>query len=544
MQNVQHSSVNLSPVSPLDFLARAGEVYPEKTAIIYGKRSHSYTEFVARTEALARAIRAEIQPGDRVAFLAPNIPELLIAHFAVPLAGGVLVAINTRLGTGEVTEILRHSGAALLFVDAELARQHGADWRRSTVVATTIEIADPEFGLERSGLGVGELDYAAFVARHSGSGGDLEWGVADELGLISLNYTSGTTGAPKGVMYTHRGAYLNAIGEMHHNAFDADTVYLWTLPLFHCNGWCGPWAVTAAGGTHVCLREVRAEHIWDAIDSLGISHLSGAPTVCSTIVNAKMAHAVQTPLRITTAGAPPTPAVLAQLESLDIEVVHAYGLTETYGPITVCEHQPGWAQLSPAERARMVSRQGVAMVQANRARVVTEDMADVVADGETLGEIVFRGNTVMLGYFNDPEATAAAFAGGWFHTGDLGVMHPDGYIEIKDRAKDIIISGGENISSVEVENAMSGHPAVHDIAVVGYPHEHWGERPKAYVLVKPGTQATETELLEFARGVLAKYKVPDYVVFVEQLPRTATGKVTKGALRALADRPAPVSNAS
>lgn len=537
MENAHHSPVNLSALSPLDFLVRSGAVYPNRTAISYGQRSHSYSEFVGLVEELARAIRARITPGDRVAYLAPNIPELLLAHFAVPLAGGVLVAINTRLSTEEITAILRHSGATLFFVDAELARQHGAEWGTGTSVATVVEIPDPEFGIARSGLDNGQTDYHSFVASAPADAADLEWGVADERALISLNYTSGTTGAPKGVMYTHRGAYLNAIGEMHHNAFDADTVYLWTLPMFHCNGWCGPWAVTAAGGTHVCLREVRADSVWGAIDSLGISHLAGAPTVCNTIVSAEAAHPVTQPLRITTAGAPPTPAVIAQLEAFDIEVVHVYGLTETYGPITVCEHQPGWAELSSADRARMVSRQGVAMLQANRARVVSEDMLDVAADGETLGEIVFRGNTVMLGYFNDPDATAAAFAGGWFHTGDLGVMHPDGYIEIRDRAKDIIISGGENISSVEVENVMSGHAAVHDIAVVGYPHEHWGERPKAYVVVRPAHEVSAAELLDYARGSLARYKVPDYVVFVAELPRTATGKVTKGALRELLDRP-------
>ncbi|WP_439108832.1 AMP-binding protein [Kocuria tytonicola] len=348
---------------------------------------------------------------------------------------------------------------------------------------------------------------------------------------ITLNYTSGTTGRPKGVLYAHRGAYLNSLGEVFHNGFTGETRYLWTLPMFHCNGWCTTWAVTAAGGTHVCLRAVRADQIWDAFDTRGITHLCGAPAVCSTIVDARQAHALEHPIRITTAGAPPAPSIIERLEAGGFDLVHVYGLTEVFGPFTICEPQEEWRTLSPAERAQQMSRQGVAMIQAESARVVDQDMADVPADGVSMGEVVLRGNGVMIGYFKNTPATRKAFAGGWFHTGDLGVMHPDGYIQLTDRAKDVIISGGENISSIEVEQALYSHPDVIDVAVVGQPHEKWGERPVAHVVRASGATVTEDELRRHVRAQLSGFKVPDSIVFSDELPRTATGKVRKNLLR-------------
>ena len=532
-------SANYTPLTPLSFLRRSGSVFPDRAAIIYGERRWTYAEFLDDAERMARGIRLAIAPGDRVAFIAPNIPELLIAHFAVALAGGVLVAINSRLSTPELRQILNHSGASLVFVDAELVPRLG-DLNAASAVKTVVEVADAEFGVAASGLALGQIPLAEFVSRADTPDQRaiaLGWEIDDELAPYSINYTSGTTGAPKGVMYSHRGAYLNAMGEIFHNGFDGASVYLWTLPLFHCNGWCTPWAVTGAGATHVCLRAVRGDRIWGAIEEYGVTNLCGSPTVCSVIANAPEARVLESGLRITTAGAPPSPTMIAELESLGVDVVHVYGLTEVYGPFTINEHQDRWDELGPEERAQLKARQGVAMIQAEAPRVVDEQMVDVPADGETLGEVILRGNNVMLGYFDDEAATAEAFRGGWYHSGDLGVMHPDGYIELKDRAKDIIISGGENISTIEVENAMLSHPAVLGAAVVSYPSERWGERPKAYVVVREGHAVTEAALLEHARDHIARFKVPDYVVFREDLPRTATGKVTKAVLRALDDIP-------
>ena len=530
-------SPNDAPLTPLRFLERSAEVFPNKPAIIYGERTLDYSEFRDAAERMALAIRARITPGDRVVFLAPNIPELLIAHYAVPLAGGVLVALNPRLSRDEVHYILNHCGARLLFVDAEFIPVVGDVLAAAPTLTGVIELADAEFGLAASAADCdfGQVPLAAFLAEGDVLGDALAhplvWDVQDERAAISINYTSGTTGKPKGVLYSHRGAYLNSLGEVFHNSFRPDSVYLWTLPMFHCNGWCTTWAVTAAGATHVPLRAVRPAAVWAAIDELGVTNLCGAPTVCSTIANADQAHPLAHPLNITTAGAPPSPTVIEQLERLGIGVVHVYGLTEVYGPYTICEFQPEWNQLTSAERAVKISRQGVAMVQAESARVVDSAMDDVPRDGATIGEIVLRGNNVMIGYYNDAAATAEAFRGGYFHTGDLAVMHPDGYIEIKDRAKDIIISGGENISTIEVENALVAHPAVLDAAVVGVPHPHWGERPKAYIVLRPGHEATAEEILDATRLLIAGFKVPDYVVFVADLPRTATGKIMKVTLR-------------
>jgi len=525
-------AANYSPMSPLRFLERSAAVFPDRTAIIHGDRTYTYAAFADETQRLARVLRSRIEPGDKVAYLTPNVPEMLIAHFAVPLAGGVLVALNSRLAGPELEYILDHSETKLLFVDSELLGSVANVRDNVPGVAEIIEVPDSTVPVPDVPAGVATARYDEFLAQaDSLDATPLPWSVDDELGVITLNYTSGTTGKPKGVMYTHRGAYLNSLGETFHNSFDGQSKYLWTLPMFHCNGWCTPWAVTAAAGTHICLRAVRADAIWDAIDTLGVTNLCGAPAVCSTIANADQAHPLDRPLRITTAGAPPSPTVIAQLEQIGITVVHVYGLTEVYGPYTICEYQDSWDGKPADERAALLSRQGVGMLQAETARIVDEDMNDVPADGETMGEIVLRGNNVMLGYYKDPDATEEAFRGGWFHTGDLGVMYPDGYIQLKDRAKDIIISGGENISTVEVEQAIVSHPAVLDVAVVGVPDEKWGERPKAFVILKKDESLTADELIEYTRTLLAGYKVPRDIVFPLELPRTSTGKILKFELR-------------
>ncbi|MBF4478413.1 long-chain-fatty-acid--CoA ligase [Rhodococcus rhodochrous] len=525
-------AANYSQMSPLRFLERSAAVFPDRTAIIHGDRTYTYAEFADETQRLARVLRSRIEPGDKIAYLTPNVPEMLIAHFAVPLAGGVLVALNSRLAGPELEYILDHSETKLLFVDSELLGSVANVRDNVPGVTEIIEVPDSTVPAPEVPAGVATARYDEFLAQaDSLDATPLPWSVDDELGVITLNYTSGTTGKPKGVMYTHRGAYLNSLGETFHNSFDGQSKYLWTLPMFHCNGWCTPWAVTAAAGTHICLRAVRADAIWDAIDNLGVTNLCGAPAVCSTIANAEQAHPLDRPLRITTAGAPPSPTVIAQLEQIGITVVHVYGLTEVYGPYTICEYQDSWDDKPADERAALLSRQGVGMLQAETARVVDEDMNDVPADGETMGEIVLRGNNVMLGYYKDADATEEAFRGGWFHTGDLGVMYPDGYIQLKDRAKDIIISGGENISTVEVEQAIVSHPAVLDVAVVGVPDEKWGERPKAFVILKKGESVTAEEIIDYTRTLLAGYKVPRDIVFPLELPRTSTGKILKFELR-------------
>ena len=517
--------VHLTPLTPLAFLERARDVFADHVAVVHGARRSTYREFAAEVARLAHALRASgVRPGDRVAYLCPNTPELLVAHFAVPLAGAVLVALNTRLAPDEVRAILDHSGASLLVVDTEL-QDTIAPIRGACPDLREVVFADDAGVAPASG----GATYADLLAR--GSDDPLPWEVADEDAVIAVNYTSGTTGRPKGVMYTHRGAYLNALGENVTAGHDHTTVYLWTLPLFHCNGWCHAWAVTAAGGTHVMLRSFRPPEAWGLIRRERVTHLCGAPPVLSGLANAPKAAPLDHPLCVVTAAAPPNPVVLERMEALGARLIHVYGLTETYGPYTVCQPQVGWDREAPPARARLLSRQGVAMVMADPIRVVDPHGDDVPRDGVTQGEVVMRGNDVMKGYFRDPEATTEAFRGGWFHSGDIGVSHPDGYIELRDRAKDIVISGGENISTIEVEQAILRHPSILEAAVIGVPDERWGERPKAFVVCRDGEAAAPDDLRAHVRGMLAHYKCPDVFELVAELPKTSTGKVQKFVLR-------------
>ena len=529
------ATTSFTELTPLAFLGRSAVVYPKKTAIVHGAARWTYAEFARDAQRLARGLWAGgVMPGDRVACLLPNIPAMLQAHFGIPLAGAVLVAVNTRLSPEEVRYILDHSGATVLIVDSTLLPTIEPIRESLATVREIVVHVDPE------GPDQGVDEYAALLERGN-NGPVVPWTVADERSTISINYTSGTTGRPKGVQYHHRGAYLNSFGEIVHSYHDPSSVYLWTLPMFHCNGWCTPWALTAIGGTHVCLREVRGEAIWHLIDEHGVTHLNGAPTVVTTIANAPEAHVLDSELVVTTAGAPPSPTTILEMERLGFRVVHVYGLTEVYGPYTVCQWQDSWATLPPQQRAVLQSRQGVAMIQADPVRVVElvepdadpamVELSDVPADGKTMGEIVMRGNNVMTGYYRDDAATTRAFAGGWYHSGDLGVMHPDGYIELRDRAKDVIISGGENISTVEIEHAVLTHPAVLEVAVVGVPDERWGERPKAFVTLRPDRSVAPDELIEHVKNAIARYKAPREVEIVTELPKTSTGKIQKFQLR-------------
>ncbi|MCC7022549.1 MAG: long-chain-fatty-acid--CoA ligase [Thermomicrobiales bacterium] len=518
--------VHHSHLTPLRFLQRSASVFRQKPAVVYGDRSWTYPELEARVNRLASSLTAAgVARGDRVAFLAPNIPPLLEAHFAVPLAGAILVAINTRLSSSEVAYILRHSGAKALVVDTELAHLVESLLGDLPDLKLVVNIEDVPGGTRLPGP-----DYEAFLA--GGSPEPLDWPLEDEDETLAIDYTSGTTGKPKGVMYTHRGAYLNSLGELLETRMTSESVYLWTLPMFHCNGWCYPWAVTAIGGTHVCLRKLDPAAVWELIREEGVTHFCAAPTVLIALVNHPDAPTtpLDRPLIISTAAAPPSPTLIAQVEALGAEIIHVYGLTEVYGPYTVCEWQPHWNALPAEAQARIKARQGVGYLIADDARVVDAEMRDVPADGETLGEVIMRGNNTMKGYFRDPEATERAFAGGWFHSGDLAVMHPDGYIELRDRKKDIIISGGENISTIEVEQAICAHPAVLEAAVIAIPDDYWGEAPKAFVSLKPGALLDAEELRDFLRERLAGFKIPKAFAFGD-LPRTSTGKVQKFVLR-------------
>jgi fatty-acyl-CoA synthase len=518
-----------TPLTPLAFLGRAAEVFPDREAVVYGGRRMTYTQLSEEVTRVAHALRAcGVNPGDRVAYLMPNIPEMLVAQFAVPLSGGVLVAINTRLAPPEVHYILEHSGATVLVVDAALHDRVESVLAGLPDLRHVVTVLDPASGAEPSPEFPG-IDYAGLCAL--GSDDPLPWTVEDERSTISINYTSGTTGRPKGVMYHHRGAYLNSLSEIIHSRHVSRTRYLWTLPMFHCNGWCTAWAVTAIGGTHVCLRAVDADVIWDLLDKEGVTHLNGSPTVLVSIASSPRVHTLDREVIITTAGAAPSPTVISTMGGIGATVVHVYGLTETYGPYTVCELQDGWDALDVRERSKLLARQGVGMIVTDGVRVVDEQMHDVPRDGDTLGEVVMRGNNVMKGYFADPEGTEEAFRGGWFHSGDLGVWHPDGYLELRDRAKDIIVSGGENISTIEVEAAIDSYPGVLEVAVVSHPDAKWGERPKAFVVVRADEAPTPAQIIAHVRTQIAHYKAPDQVEIVESLPKTATGKIRKVELR-------------
>ncbi len=504
-------------LTPVSFLYRTAYVLPDKVAVVHGDRRYTYRDLEQRVNRLASWLRANgLGKHDRVAFLCPNIPALLEAHFAVPAAGGVLVAINTRLSSGEIQYILEHSGSRYLFVDAELVGLVDSLTLDGIQVVRVDDSGTPDDPYER--------------VLAAGTPEPVESWLEDEEETISINYTSGTTGRPKGVMFTHRGSYLNAIGEVLETRMSFDSVYLWTLPMFHCNGWCFPWAVTAVAGTHVCLRRVDPERIWQLFESERVTHYNGSPTVQVGVVNYPGARRLEQGVTATIAAAPPSPTVIGQLRRLNFRPIHVYGLTETYGPITVCEPHAEWDALSIEDQSSLLARQGQAYLVADLVRVVDEAMHDVPRDGATLGEVVMRGNNVMKGYFDDPDATERSFAGGWFHSGDIAVWHPDGYIELRDRKKDVIISGGENISSIEVEQTIVRHPAVLECAVVAIPDDRWGERPKAFVTLKPGQTATEQEIVDFCREHLAHFKCPSAVQFGE-LPKTSTGKVQKVVLR-------------
>ncbi|TDJ08918.1 MAG: long-chain-fatty-acid--CoA ligase [Deltaproteobacteria bacterium] len=522
----EHAEVWKDPLTPVVFLQRTRRVFPERTAVVHGELRWSYAEFAEEVGRMAGALRrAGIETGDRVAILAPNTPWHLVAHFAMPLLAAPLVSINTRLSAHEITYILEHSGARVLLVDPELAPVLDAVRSEIRTLERVVEIPDGSFTVRPDQEGYAEFARGAPVL-------PIENPIQDEDTLLSINYTSGTTGMPKGVMFSHRSAYLNALGQSGALGLSKDAVFLWTLPMFHCNGWCMPWAVTAAGGTHVCLRKIDPPEIFELIGRHGVTNFNGAPTMLLMLSSDPAADGKRfdPPIHVCMGGAPPSPTLLERMEKLGARITHLYGLTETYGPHVLCEMQPEWEDLDIAARARIMSRQGVPYSFSVYLRVVDENMADVPPDGETIGEVVMRGNNVMLGYYKDPDASAHAFRGGWFHSGDLGVMHPDGYIELRDRSKDIIISGGENISTIEVENTIYQHPDVQEVAVVAMPDPKWGEVPKAFVTPKPGTNPSQSSVIEFTRERLAHFKCPKAVEFCE-LPKTSTGKIQKFKLR-------------
>ena len=497
-------------MTPVSLLERAGTAHADRVAVVDGESSYTFAEWRARSRRLASALRdTGLRKGDRVAFLALNSEPLLLAHFGVLQAGGVLVAINTRLNAAEVAYIVDHSESRLLFHSTDLAAQLAA------VPATVPRI---ELGHQ----------FEAFLA--AGSEAAVESWLQDEYELCAIDYTSGTTGQPKGVMYHHRGAYLNAVAMGLENRLTAESSFLWTLPMFHCNGWSHSWGVPAVGARSVCIPRVDPALVWRLLDSEGITHFNAAPTVLIMLANDPAAHRLARRVRVCTGGAPPSPTLISQMDNFNVELIHLYGLTECYGPFTINVPPPGFDELDATTQAAFKARQGVPHSLAGVVRVVDEGLRDRPADGAAMGEVVLRGNTTMMGYFKDDHATEEAFSGGWFHTGDVGVMHTDGSIELRDRKKDVIISGGENISTIEVEQAVMTHPAVMEAAVIAIPDEKWGESPKAFVSLKAGLSATADEIIEHVRGRIAHFKAPSAVEFGE-LPKTSTGKIQKYVLR-------------
>lgn len=514
MKAVEQSAMSVEPLTPTAFLRRSATVFASRLALVDDELRFTYAELWERAQRLAGALETEgVRPGERVALLGSNSQLALLAHYGVPLANAVLVPLNVRLTAAELAFNLDHSEARTLLCDRELK-----DLAEAAVAASETRprvVAEDE--LE------GLLAAAALVERRPG----------DERDLLSINYTSGTTGRPKGVMYHHRGAYLQALAMAFHNGLGPRSAFLWIVPMFHCHGWCFTWGVTAAGATHICHRRVDAGQMWDAIEQLGVTHFAAAPTVLTALADHPRAKEIDgaVAIKAVTGGAPPSPTLLADLGELGIEVTHAYGLTETFGPVMLCDWNPAWNRLPPAERAGLKARQGVNNVIAESPRVVDQTGADTPRDGETMGELILRGNDLMLGYYRNAEETAAAQLDGWFRTGDMGVMHADGYVELRDRSKDVIVSGGENITSVEIEQAIVSHPAVSEVAVIAVPDERWGERPAAYVALKGGATASEGDIVEHARDRLASFKVPREIHFVKELPKTSTGKIRKYELR-------------
>ena len=528
--SLDKNPANYAPLTPLSFIERSAYVYPDRLAVVHGKQRYTWKQTYERCRRLASALaRRGIGKGDTVAVMLPNIPAMYEAHFGVPMCGAVLNTLNTRLDAEAIAFMLKHGEAKVLITDREFSGTIEKALAATTPKPYVIDVDDPEyFG---DGKRLGDIEYESFLK--SGEP-DFAWQwPADEWDAISLNYTSGTTGDPKGVVYHHRGAYLNAVCNIVTWSMPQHAVYLWTLPMFHCNGWTFPWTMAANAGTNVCLRRVEAPKIFELIKTHRVTHYCGAPIVHSTLVNApdELKKGISHKVHGMVAAAAPPASMIEGMERMGFDLVHVYGLTEVYGPATVCAKHEEWKSVDIGERARLNGRQGVRYLMEEGLTVMDpQTMTPVPADGETMGEIMFRGNITMKGYLKNPKATQAAFAGGWFHSGDLAVMQPDGYIKIKDRSKDIIISGGENISSIEVEDVLYRHPAVLAAAVVAKPDEKWGETPCAFVELKPGAKVSESEMIEFCRSHLARFKVPRAVVFGE-LPKTSTGKIQKFLLR-------------